>query len=87
MKVINNVSFSIPVGSRVGIVGSSGCGKSTLVDLLMGLLSPSSGEIIDNKIISSSECTSPLIGEWRAMISHVPQSVFLFDSSILRILP
>ena len=77
--VIVNSNLSIKLGSKIAIVGSSGSGKSTLLDLLMGLISPSSGEIIiDNVILNPKN-----IGSWQKMITHVPQSVFLKDSSIL----
>ena len=77
--VIVNSNLSIKLGSKIAIVGSSGSGKSTLLDLLMGLISPSSGEIIiDNVALNPKN-----IGSWQKMITHVPQSVFLKDSSIL----
>ena len=42
---LKNITVSVKRGERIGIVGSTGSGKSTLVDLLMGLLKPSSGAI------------------------------------------
>ena len=47
--IFENVNFEIKKGSSIGIIGTTGSGKSTIVDILMGLLTPSSGElIIDN---------------------------------------
>src|SRR5699024_2618018 len=45
LRAVNNVSFSIPKGQALGVVGESGCGKSTLGRALIGFESPSSGEI------------------------------------------
>src|SRR4051794_4554698 len=43
---VDNVSFSLPTGGVLGVVGESGCGKSTLARLILGLLPPSSGEVL-----------------------------------------
>lgn len=76
--IFKNLNFQIAKGSIIGIIGSTGSGKSTLVDIIMGLVSPSEGYIkIDNKILNKSNCKS-----WFKRISHVPQLIFLTDSSI-----
>ena len=43
--ILKDINLEIPKGSVVGVVGTTGCGKSTLLDLIMGLLSPSAGEV------------------------------------------
>ena len=75
--VLNGFNFSIDKGDRVGFMGPTGSGKSTTIDLLMGLLEPSSGQIsVDKK---------PLIGkarlEWQKNIAHVPQDLYLIDAT------
>ena len=73
--VIRKMSLSIDKGTRVAIVGPSGSGKSTLADLLMGLLEPTSGQLlIDGRKV-------PTLA-WQANIAHVPQSIFLADASL-----
>lgn len=47
-KVLNNISFSLEKGEFLGIIGSNGTGKSTLIKLILGLLTPSSGNILIN---------------------------------------
>ena len=73
-----NINIKILAGDRVGIFGKTGSGKSTFVDLLMGLIFPTSGEIyIDGKVL-----TKNMIRSWRSNFSHVPQSIYLFNDSI-----
>lgn len=53
VEVLNEIAFSIPVGSQLALLGPSGCGKSTLLQLLAGLEMPSSGRIrIDGELVS-----------------------------------
>ncbi|MGB2300549.1 MAG: ABC transporter ATP-binding protein [Flavobacteriaceae bacterium] len=77
-NILEDISFSIKKNETVGIVGTSGSGKSTLVDLINGLLKPSSGEIcVDNININQQ------IDAWQQAIGYVGQDVFLFNDSIL----
>lgn len=76
--VLKDVSFSIPVGSRIGLIGITGSGKSTLLDILMGLLSPSAGRLlVDGRVVDVTT-----IGQWQKIIAHVPQSIYLTDASL-----
>lgn len=76
--VLENVSFTIARGSRIGIIGATGSGKSTLLDILMGLLIPTSGKLeVDGQLIDNVE-----VGRWQKIIAHVPQSIYLTDASL-----
>jgi ABC-type bacteriocin/lantibiotic exporter with double-glycine peptidase domain len=78
--VINNFSCNIKKGMRVGIVGKSGSGKSTLVDLLLGLLIPTKGEIlIDKTVLEINK-----IPGWQKHLSHVDQNVYMLDDNIIK---
>src|ERR1700716_3033495 len=46
VRAVDGVTFSLPAGDVLGVVGECGCGMSTLARLLMGLLPPSSGEVL-----------------------------------------
>ena len=76
--VLKSVNLNIPKGGRIGIVGPTGGGKSTLLDILMGLLEPSSGNLVVDDVVINAEN----IGSWRSHIAHVPQSIYLTDASI-----
>ena len=76
-KILDKLNLRINKGSFIGIVGESGSGKSTLINLLCGLLSPSSGEILsDNLSIYQN------LRAWQSMIGYVSQKTFLLDESI-----
>ena len=79
---INKANFSIYNGEKIGIVGKTGSGKSTLIDLLMGLVSPTEGTILLNEMDIHCK-NSDLMEEWRNQIAHVPQHIYLSDSTIL----
>lgn len=75
---LSKINLIIPSGSKVGIVGVTGSGKSTLLDILMGLISPTKGElIVDGTVIKDNN-----VRAWQKNISHVPQSIFLSDGTI-----
>lgn len=75
--VVRGVSLSIPFGSHVAFVGASGAGKSTMIDLLLGLIEPTSGSVVVDGVPLHS-----MLNAWKAHISYVPQEVSLFDSTI-----
>lgn len=74
---VSNVNLIIKPGSVVAIVGQSGAGKTTLVDLILGVLSPDSGEILVSGM-------PPLeaVQQWPGAISYVPQDVVITNSTI-----
>jgi ABC-type multidrug transport system fused ATPase/permease subunit len=74
---LHGISFSFNTGESIGIVGLSGSGKSTLVDLMLGILKPTTGTVS----IGDHEMES--VGKvWRKSIGYVPQNVFLMNDSI-----
>ena len=75
--VLDEVSFEVPIGTSMAIVGSSGAGKTTLVDILLGLHDPSSGQIM-----LDDEDLADVKASWQHSIGLVPQDVFLLDDSL-----
>jgi ABC-type multidrug transport system fused ATPase/permease subunit len=76
--VLNAVNLTIKKGDRIGVIGKTGSGKSTIMDLVMGLLEPTSGEIcVDGELLSEKN----IVG-WQVQIAHVPQAIYLADTTI-----
>jgi ATP-binding cassette subfamily B protein len=76
--VIDNLNLVIPKGVRAGFVGGTGSGKTTTLDLLMGLLVPTEGEVL----VDGQPIRGDRIRAWQQSIAHVPQNIFLADTSI-----
>ena len=77
IKTLDNLNFEIKKYDFFAITGNSGVGKTTLLNILMGLLEPSNGQITcDGNNIQSS------IKKWQNMISFVPQNIVLYDGTI-----
>jgi len=76
--VVDSVNISIPIGSRIALVGRTGSGKTTIAHLLLGLLEPASGQLLlDGIPVSRSDLPA-----WQANCALVPQDIRLFDGSI-----
>ena len=76
---IDEVSLEIPRGHWVGFVGPTGAGKTTLIDLMLGLLVPTSGKIL----IDGRDLQDDVAG-WQRNIGYVPQDIYLIDDTVRR---
>jgi ATP-binding cassette, subfamily C, bacterial len=75
--VLNDVWAEIPAGRITMVTGPSGAGKTTLVDLVLGLLRPTSGRILVDGVLLSGD----RLDAWRDVVAYVPQeSLFLHDT-------
>jgi ABC-type multidrug transport system fused ATPase/permease subunit len=74
---LDNVSLDINHGDCIGLVGVSGAGKSTLVDVMLGLIPPTSGRVEVDKIDIGGTPT-----RWHGVAGYVPQTIYLLDDSI-----
>ena len=75
--VIKKLSFDIPLGSSIGLIGPSGSGKSTLADIILGILTPYEGEVLYGEMNVHKH---PL--KWSKKLAYIPQQIFLSDESI-----
>lgn len=74
---VENVSVTISRGATVAFVGSTGAGKTTIVDVILGLLLPTEGQVlVDGRDIRSN------VRGWQQRIGYVPQDTYLVDDSI-----
>jgi ATP-binding cassette subfamily B protein len=76
--VLDGLDLDIPKGSRVGFVGITGSGKSTAMDVLMGLLPPTEGRVL----VDGEPLEGKRIRGWQRNLAHVPQAIFLADTTI-----
>ena len=78
--VIHNLNLSVKAHSSVAFVGTTGSGKTTTVDLLLGLLTPSAGEMsVDGVVLDETNLSA-----WQKKLGYVPQSIYLSDESVLQ---
>jgi ATP-binding cassette, subfamily B, bacterial PglK len=76
--ILRNISLEIKKGDSIGIIGVSGAGKTTLIDMLMGLVEPTEGDIfLDNDPLSGKT-----LQLWRDQVAYLPQQIFLMDDSL-----
>jgi ATP-binding cassette subfamily B multidrug efflux pump len=76
--VLRNVSFSVPAGSTLGVVGATGSGKSALIDLIPRMYDPQEGEILIDGVPTKNIPPEEL----RLEIGFVPQESLLFSDTI-----
>ena len=76
-EILQNISLEIKQGQKIGIIGKSGAGKSTLIDLILGLIKPTKGNIfIDGQHLNYN------LRDWQKLIGYVPQDIYLLDDTI-----
>jgi len=77
-QILNKINLKIKKGEKIGIIGPSGAGKTTLINIIVGLIKQTSGDIfIDNKLLENKN-----LNLWKSKIGYVPQDVYLMDDSI-----
>lgn len=75
---LDGVSLTIQRNTFVAFTGTTGAGKTTLVDIILGLLEPSKGEIrVDGMPLTGNNRS-----QWQANLGYVPQEIYLTDSTV-----
>ncbi|WP_219467622.1 ABC transporter ATP-binding protein [Nonomuraea rhizosphaerae] len=77
-RVLHEVSFDVPPGRTVALVGPTGSGKSTLVQLLVRLVDPASGRVL----LDGVDVRELAYGTLAGSVALVPQQTFLFDDTV-----
>jgi ABC-type multidrug transport system fused ATPase/permease subunit len=77
-SVLEDINMKIGKDMSIGIVGTTGSGKTTLVDIILGLLTPTEGNIY----IDGTKITEDNVKNWQANLGYVPQEIFLCDDTI-----
>jgi ABC-type multidrug transport system fused ATPase/permease subunit len=77
-SALKGVSLTIPAASTVGFVGRTGAGKTTAVDILLGLLEPTAGQLlVDGTNIAGGNRRA-----WQRSVGYVPQHIFIADDTV-----
>jgi subfamily B ATP-binding cassette protein MsbA len=76
--VLKGLSFDVPSGSTVALVGSSGSGKSTIISLVMAFNHPQQGKVL----VDGQDVESVRLREYRSKLGVVLQDNFLFDGTV-----
>jgi len=79
VDAVCGISLTINAARTVAFIGTSGAGKSTVIDIILGLLTPTSGHVfVDGRDIQDD------LPAWQRQIGYVPQDIYLIDDSIRR---
>jgi ATP-binding cassette subfamily B protein len=76
--VLKEISFSVPAGGSLGIVGATGSGKSTLAELIVRTYDPDRGRIL----LDGVDIRTLRLSELRGRVGFVPQETFLFSETL-----
>jgi ATP-binding cassette, subfamily B, bacterial PglK len=78
-RALDRIWLKLKKGQSIALIGKSGAGKTTLVDVILGLLTPQTGDIwVDGVSIYDD------LRAWQKLIGYIPQSIFLIDDTVAR---
>jgi ABC-type multidrug transport system fused ATPase/permease subunit len=81
-EIFKNLNLSIKKGDKIAIVGKSGLGKTTFIDLLIGIIKPTKGEIL----IDGVKLDEKNIKSWQSKIGYVPQHIYFANEKVVDII-
>ena len=77
--ILKNINITIPIKKKIAIIGHTGAGKSTIINIILGLLKPTSGKLL----IDDLEMNPNNMQYWQNKIGYVPQDIYLKDDTII----
>ena len=77
-ELFEKLNLEIHAGDSIALMGNSGSGKSTLVNIILGFLNPTSGQIY----INNEKLDTNIIDWWHSTLAYIPQKVFILDEDI-----
>jgi ATP-binding cassette, subfamily B, bacterial PglK len=77
---LRGLNLAIEPNTTVGFVGPTGCGKTTVANLVLGLLSPTEGEIL----VDGTPITDANRANWQRSLGYVPQHIYISDDTVAR---
>ncbi len=80
--ILENINLEIKKGEFIAIKGNSGEGKTTLMDLMIGFISPTKGELNFKNKLNQYQNISLELNEWKSIIGYVPQEIDLINTSV-----
>lgn len=75
---IKEINLTIATNTSIGLVGATGSGKTTIVDIILGLLKQTSGQLL----VDGSEISDDNLPCWQRNLGYVPQQIYLSDDTI-----
>lgn len=76
--VLHGINFTVQKGQSIGFVGRSGSGKTTLINILLGFLNATKGQVL----VDGVELNKSNVLSWRHLVGYVQQEVFLIDGTL-----
>ncbi len=77
---VNKINIEIARNTSIGLVGATGSGKTTIVDIILGLLIPTSGQLL----VDGIEISAKTLASWQRNFGCVPQQIYLCDDTVTR---
>lgn len=77
-QALNGFDLTIKAGQNIALIGASGAGKTTVLNLLLGFIRPTQGQIL----LGETDLATVPLAQWREQIAWLPQQAHLFPGSV-----
>ncbi|MBA3662144.1 MAG: ABC transporter ATP-binding protein [Gammaproteobacteria bacterium] len=76
--ILKNINLTIPKNKKIALIGTSGAGKTTLLNIVLGILSPSSGQLY----VDETEITATNLPMWFKHFGYIPEMIYIYETTI-----